>query len=416
MIAPDLSIAALARGWTTPPWYRGLLIGATPPALALDFTRSSYAKAGQAQALDTLFGLSRTDVKTAYSAQGAIRVTPVDTPSLDHDPLTGTPWGLRLDPASQNLLIQTRQPHLWAQPVGTGITLSMVSDFGAADGASAVDQTASGDRPYLEQSVSVTAGTPYCFSLYIEDITGGASWDQIAGMTGLAGLTPSYRVQGVPVPGSDPAQAGLLEVTATAPSAGLLTVQMGLGIAGPATGHLRLSRPQLEQGSARAPFIPTGGATETRAQDLMAATTLSWLSGAAGTIQTRVTLSEARNNYPVLWSLEAGGDTLRLLLRKSNNRLVLQAKRGSSYFQTERNSPGFHTPFTVAASWEANRLALAVGGSAVASWSGTLSHPGFTSATLGNAGNGSLPMSLWMERFVHWPVAAGNGDLQTLSA
>lgn len=416
MIAADLSIMSQARGRPAPPWYAGLSLGGSPTALALDFTRSSYAATGQGQSLDALFGVTRSDPKTGISAQKQVIAFPANTPVLDHDPITGQARGLRLDPLSQNLLSQASLPHLWSQPVGSGTSLAVPSDFGAGDGASAVAQTANGDRPYLEQSLPVTAGTTYCFSVIVEAAPSGASWAEIAQMNGIAGLTPSYRAQGVTVSSSAPATPGVVEIIATAPQAGTLVLQMGLGVTGPATGSLRLSRPQCETGAARSGFIPTSATTETRAQDLMAASSMGWLSGSAGTIQTRVTLSEARNNYPVLWSLEAGGDTLRLFLRKSNNRLVLQAKRGGSYFQTERDSPGFHTPFTVAATWEADRLALSVGGGSAASWSGTLSHPSFTSATLGNAANGSLPMSLWMERFVYWPVAAGNGDLEALSA
>ena len=187
--------------------------------------------------------------------------------------LVRTDWDgvITLNPASRTSIVKQSilpgagaAPTGWSQGVGTGTSAPAASIYGNADGAQAYAQTATAQRPWIYQTVTVAANTTYCVSLIVETVSAGMiATEVLLPATLPAGATVSFPVCTANPSGGSAGvlTAGVLVVVLTVvATAGTFICRTGLGCANPITGTLQFSRPQVELGTTRGSFIPTTAA------------------------------------------------------------------------------------------------------------------------------------------------------------
>ncbi len=151
---------------------------------------------------------------------------------------------------------------------GTGTYTQTASTLSTADGASAIlfDCPTPGDRAiYQSTSMTTTGGQPYAASVFVEAQSGGVTAGDVI-LQNTAGATITYPVcEANPSGGINGLiQPGRLTAIITPPSTSLVA-RFGLGVNVGITSakSVRLSRPQVEPGSAATSYIPTTTAAVT---------------------------------------------------------------------------------------------------------------------------------------------------------
>jgi hypothetical protein len=198
--------------------------------------------------------------------------TRLNIPRLDYS--LGSCPNILLEPQRTNLLLNTifsgsgAVPTSWTQPA-TGTSLLTTSTLGV--GVQACSQSATSQRPFLFQNVTLVANTTYSYSIYVESISGGLSNENVLLVALLpVGATITYFSNGVSVSPSATAVVGRLSINIVVSVLGGNTqFRCGIGTASNSTGTLLFSRPQLEAGAYPTSYIPTSSASVTRNADVI---------------------------------------------------------------------------------------------------------------------------------------------------
>lgn len=287
---------------------------------------------------------------------------------------------LLLEPQRTNSILNSvfagsgSTPISWNRPAGTGSSSLTTSTIGS--GVQACSQSATNERPFIEQTISVLANTTYYYSVYIESVTGTVNYDNIMIFVTLpTGATTSYFLNNVSITGSSQATSGRLGIRLVVGStAGNVTLRIGLGVANTATGTILFSRPQFEQGSFPTTFIPTTTAPSTRNVDRFSRDNIRD-NGLIGTI-SGTWFVELRNNiqyvrdaatFPLFISSTSTSGA------SSNSIEFRVASASSSRLAILKRINGTGTPLLttttdtikVAIKWNSTRLFLWVNGSEV---------------------------------------------------
>jgi hypothetical protein len=162
--------------------------------------------------------------------------------------------------APENLLTNSKWIGGTAGTLGSGAVAPTDYTFGVNTGSvsypaalngdgTAVRFVASAQRPYIQQSISVTANTRYIKSFYVDAVASGLPVLTDIAFNATPSGTTAYYVDGVSVPGSTAVSAGtrvavVFDIGATG---GSTTFRFGLGANGNVTGDVTLSAPQLER-------------------------------------------------------------------------------------------------------------------------------------------------------------------------
>jgi hypothetical protein len=168
----------------------------------------------------------------------------------------------------ENSLVNSRllgggaAPTGYARPGGTGTSAPIASTLAFGDGATAYEQTATAQRPFLQHSVdqAVSANSQYSFSLYIESYAGTIAVNNAMCYVSVpAGATVSYYLDNAPIDSTATiaATGRLRAVLRTGATAGTVQRRLGLGSTSASTGTLVFSRPQFEARDFTGPFTPT---------------------------------------------------------------------------------------------------------------------------------------------------------------
>jgi len=213
-------------------------------------------------------------------------------PRFDYDPVTLQPKGLLIEEQRTNLLLNSvfangggAAPTSWSQVIATG-TSAPVTSTKSSIGV-AYSQSATAQRPFFGQSVTLAATTVYTLSMIVESAS-GLTVGQIIAINGIA--ASSYRLNGATVLSSTTVAVGKLEATFTTTAGGATEMRMGIGVSGNATGTLIFSCPQVEAGAFATSFIPTAGSQVTRTADvatIVGSNFYSWYNQNDGTLYSR---------------------------------------------------------------------------------------------------------------------------------
>lgn len=329
----------------------------------------------------TDFTFTRSTAATYWDAEGLLQSAAINAMRISRDPVSGE-MGYLAEPQRTNLLLQSILPGGGATPTGwsalfsTGSGAVASSLFGSADGASAYTFTCSGTRMVFSQNVALSNNTTYCYSIWVESVTGALGLGDIILPSSLpAGCTiTGWAINGVAGTSATTVVAGVASVTIGGTYTGASTTfRLGCGASSTSTGTVVLSRPQLEAGSYPTSYIPTTTGTVTRGADLLTHT----LSGANATALSTAGTMVCRFSF--LGGGSAVGPDTRAPLRISNGttaeRHLLYNASGNFGGLTTDNSVGqaapnvatpiaVNTPAKAAYAWSLNSVNVAVNGAA----------------------------------------------------
>jgi hypothetical protein len=216
---------------------------------------------------------TRVGAATALTADGTVVHFASDVPQR-------TSRGLVLEPERTNLLVNNvlaggaAAPTSWTRPVANGTSAPATSTVNTA--ATAYEQTATAQRPFLSQTVNVGTASVYQFSIIVEAVTGGLVAQDLIQLTSPpatavsafvpCSANPSGLFNGTVVPGVLVIQLTTLLV------AGTVACRAGIGCSANATGTARFSTPQIELGASITSPISTTVAAATRGLPILTET------------------------------------------------------------------------------------------------------------------------------------------------
>lgn len=231
------------------------------PDTFFDFTGGS---------LDNQWTFVRSSTATFVRSDGDIGLATVDQPRFTYDISTGTSYGILVEGARTNMILNskmwsgTASMTNWVNAV-SGIRSGTVSMLGSYDGSFAQNQIAVATRPMLQQALTVTELTDYSWSMWFEAAS-GVSTERIMALSTIS-VTPDWdrNISEIAV-GNAPWYGNLSFNTNT----GVTTYspRIGMGTQGNSTGTVQFSRVQVEQAAFPSSYIPSDtSATATRAAD-----------------------------------------------------------------------------------------------------------------------------------------------------
>ena len=326
-----------------------------------------------------------------------------------------------VEPQRTNLLLNTvfdgtgSTPTSWSRPGGTGSSLLTTSTLGS--GVQACLQSATSQRPFLQQDYTVAINTTYTFSMYIESISGTINYNNVMYLTNLpAGATTAYYLNNNLVDEGSQAQVGRLTIRVTIGAASsLVAVRCGIGTISNSTATILFSRPQFEVGSYQTTYIPTQATTVTRIADSAVKTGISSLIGQSeGTLfvmmkKTNILAEEATVQ------LDNGTTNTRISINFAPNsstvtRLNLYSSLGGTFYAY---SDSLTTPLQnmtkVAVGYALNDLAFYANGIQIATDN---SFPIFTSDNLNRL---LITVGLEIAQIIVFPTRLTNAELAALT-
>lgn len=248
------------------------------PAASLDL---NFISGG---AFDSRIAFSRPSGATRINSAGLLEMVASGAPRIDYDPITLAVRGLLVEEQRANLL--QRSGNLADNSAWAAFTLTRT-----ANADTAPDGTLSATRLDIQgggvssvyQSVAVSAGAAYTFSLYVKLGTLAAADYKVAFYDETAGAFISSDV----VPSTAPTTTGYRRCTwtVTAP-AGCVSMRAYAfrNSDTTKTGSVFVWGSQFEAGAFATSYIPTTTAQATRAGDVATMALGSWFNAAEGAI------------------------------------------------------------------------------------------------------------------------------------
>lgn len=235
------------------------------PSLFLDFANSRQ--------VDPRIEFSRATTATRTNAKGVIETVAANVPRIDYDPVTRECFGLLMEPARTNQLINSTFSGAVSGTPGT------VPGWFGGDGTLTVlpsrlaggfkIKTVSAVRAYRTATVSAAVnGDVYIFTVEFDLEYGPLAATNMFGKFGTSLATTEIFVDGALVKPNAALPLGkhtmLAKLTFTA--AGTVDIRLGIGTSGvpAAEVSLTLDTPQVEKGTFPTSYIPTTTAEVTR--------------------------------------------------------------------------------------------------------------------------------------------------------
>jgi hypothetical protein len=323
-------------------------------------------------------------------------------------------------------------PTHWTGGTGTGVTRQVVGS-GVEDGIGYVDIRWSGAGGQAGFSLTIDSGAAmpaangetHAGSVFLRVVggtlsgfgtstlrvteTGGTATTSFASIAGVSGA--ALRTQ-------------RFAVTRSCNQAGTTGVQLQLLLTPPATAWevtLRIGWPQCERNAAFAgpPVLPApaGTGASTQGADLVSAATAALFPGGSGTLLLSATLPQAAAGADqTLLQLDDGTDANRLALRNTAGGSgigLLRALAGAAA-TASAGSMTAGTPFRLAASFAAGRLAASLEGAAVQAVAGGPA-AGLATLRLGNRADGAAALFGEVGTLLALPFAVPDSALPALS-
>lgn len=259
----------------------------TSPVLYADFANDRYAVNGASVSFSDLFTFTRSTIGTYFGSDGLLKTAAINERRINHDPSTGKKLGLLKEESRTNQLLRSNQfDTSWTTSVVSVSPAGTISPDGSVNAWTLSDGVSAGFHT-LTQSVTVTSGTTYTFSVYAKK--GTHSFVQIVPSTttfgvnvwgnfdienveiGTVGSSGTYKIQNV--------GNGWVRIMVTAPAtasttnngfniafANSLSMYRASGYSG-ANNTFYIYGAQMEVGGFASSYIPTTTTSVTRAVD-----------------------------------------------------------------------------------------------------------------------------------------------------
>ena len=369
---------------------------------------------------------TRASTATYFDSAGVLQSAAIDAPRLDYDPATLAAQGLLIEEARTNLLLQSgwagatsgspgAAPTSWGLGFGTGTVTTVVSST-AGPIASAVrfdyDNT---ERVFFDQAITVTSGTQYAFSIYVEALSGAVAGDVLTVTNGTTSGTVNTFV-------TSPSVTGRYTLLFTANGNGTVFLRAGAGTTAAltGTGSITLSRPQCEAGAFPTSYIPTTTTALTRAADLASVNTLSpWFNASEGTIFCQGFTPPGLANFPAIGpALSDGTANNRMIAYVFTNGFYGGATTsGVSQGNTTVNvTPTIGAQYRFATAYANNDTQSALNGTA-STVDNTYTVPTVNQMRINTNGtaSGNL-LNSWIQRITYYPRRLSQAELAAITA
>lgn len=375
---------------------------------------------------------------TRVNEQGFIEVMAANTPRWDYDPITKQLRGLLVEGARSNLLTSSNAFNNWNVSCG----LSSGAAIGPDGLASAWALTDTSSTAFLSVAQSVAVpndGNGYSFSIYVKKGDGSAPTFgvnlNLAGGTPVAsnprfnpnnGLGNFIKIEDCGaywrvahrITNNTSGNTSITVTLQPAPSTGKTNPSSNDDTV-TGTGTNIIFGAQLEANANsdhNTSYIPTAGASQTRAADAVVVAALSpWFNTVEGSVYCEAMTYATSLLVQRVWQIDDTG---------TNNRFIQQlaASGASDNFSTivagvDQGGagvaiPGANVVFRAASAYKVNDLSISVNGSAVVT-DNTASLPVVTNLNFNNSGG--LDFFGWLRRWTYSPQRIVNASLQALS-
>jgi len=393
--------------------------GLPQPALRMDFVNGTYHPGGFGSAIT----FARAGAARYFDASGVMQVAAADTPRIDHHPLTLARRGLLIEGARTNLVLNSGASAGWeakgASPPGV---TNGASHLGVPCASVTFDQTMPTNHSQCRADMApgspipALADTQFC----------GSGWFSLS-----RALTGTERLRLIFTSGGQTPVAVVIDAGNSAAlvgqwlrrdHAGVLAVNANLfpsafihgALASPVTLYVR--NLQLEAGDCPTSYIPTAGATVTRAADVAQVPLGAWWQGAAAG-----TLLVDFECPPVVQSAIAAcfnstGVSNSIGIAKSNaantavgSYLVGSMHDGASALSAALDLGAAPGPHRAVLTWGGGTMRAAANGTLGAQVAQR--NPVPTNLWLGQRDGGDTPLNGWLRRVSYWPRRMTDGEL-----
>lgn len=415
------------------------------PRLALDFTTGVLdPRVTVARALNTA---------TRVNSSGFVEVVNANLPRFDYDPSTLASKGLLVEEQRANLLLYSNEftNAVWTAAGGSVSLVSGASPDGSSSVYKFTPSAPSASFRELQQSVSVTLGTTYCFSQYVK--ADSYKYVQVLGNSAAFG---NFNVNFDLSTGTETAfnagtstvvARGIINcgngfyrvwaaVTALASTSGRMAVDYietatsARGAAWVADGvnGYQIYGAQMEVGAFPTSYIPTTAASLTRNADVVTMTGTnftSWYNTSEGAVFSEVTLSNLTKSQGA-WAIgdsSLGFGSGRMMYAESSpgasGKLTFNVfNNGAQQVFIQPNVvPVVGTPIRSVFAYKSNDYAASVSASSPSTGGGAI--PAVTSMSIGSLESGWSGATQYMNGHVrkifYWPQRLINAEVQAFS-
>ncbi len=396
------------------------------PTYKLDFLRGEYSRGGADEPLSSLISVTRQSSATYWNSAGQLVTVGPDTPRMDHDPKTGEPRGLLIEPEVSNEFLWASDPSRWSRD-----QVEIEADENPTRGVTfGKVLPAPGRQDKFQFNALHVQGELAGFTSYTMKMLlmggGGVSRVRIRRATGnmqpVLGAVVNLDTAQLES-GDDSAVVrdlgdGLVEVEFS-----FFCLSSGLGrysvkadqsenVAGGA--YFRVGAPQITIGASS--YIITDGTRGTRLSDYVAAELGNEYNQAAGSMMAEV---EGQQFFGSMVELSDGtGDNLVTFFDPF--RAALEVTAGGSYQAFVQSSKSTELqPYRAVAAFQAGDFAVTVNGARVASQVGVNGVPGqmpvVDTVSLGSGIDNSLSLNGYLRGFEYYPKRLVDAQLRYLS-
>lgn len=403
------------------------------PSLILDFINQDY-RTGlgsyyERHSFSDLIALTRPGSGMRWNAEGNLELVSAGLPRFDHDPVTGQRLGLLVERQKTNLVTQSSaSAATWGNAGGGGQVDLSLNRWGYFSGLR-VESAGAGWNSATIPCDSVSSGTPYGVTFYVEE---GTSGKRFFGFRDVASGNQSTLLGsfGSPMSVNSTAAGSITDVSEwDHPQGGTVVTaiwtpnfsgeaQLRIGPNSGVTGESIIALGAQMEFQFPSSFIPASGSTATRPQDLpdMGSFPL-WFNPSQGSMIGGFGVYFGDNAYCV--EITDGGSTGERLLLRFNG----AGGAGSAAFSIDDGSTtSVYQANAEKALWQDHGLAYADGELIIArngdsDSTSVASHPsGLDSLRFGSRhGTGAFDMNGHIRDFKYWPTRLSNAELEAIT-
>ena len=431
------------------PWVQNSLWTRARAVPSLDLRFADNKSLVDATTGSNLVTFTRASSGTYVGSDGVLRSAVTNAPRFDHNPTTGKSLGLLVEEARTNSSEWSNsatQGETWSS-VGTNLDLaSGQSDpAGGTAGIRATDANSASGGTFLQRTslANLTASTTVTYSVWLKpiDCPNNVIILNVFANTTTDAINAIFSVSGTAITevstsaiGTGAASGASFEVFPNGWYRCLLTgvpstvtmadvrARIALGSYQRAAGTARFDwyGAQLESGAFATSYIPTTGATATRAADVASITGSnfsSWYRQDEGTVFVNGITPPNRANFPSLNTLHDGTSNNRLLQYVFTSGYFSAARVGSvpQGDNTAAVTPTDGSAYKVASAFAVNNSVTAVNGVTGSVDTLCLMPTALNTLAIGAEWNNANIVNSTIRRLTYWPTRLSNEVLQRIT-